>query len=103
VLTFWLSRTFGTFVEFDQSFGWVSVEFVVQTSAIAKSGIIGVACPVLCVFYVLFGFTQLVVPPKEVNQFGKHWVLIRFLLEHALELLHSLLILVAFQQNLGQD
>jgi hypothetical protein len=76
---------------------------MIQTSAVAKSSIIGVACSVLCVFNILFSLAQLIVSPEEVNQLGKNWILVGLLFKHALELLHCFLILIAFQQNLRKD
>ena len=62
----------GTFVELDHGLGRVSRVFVVQSPAVAKAGVIGVAGSVLSIFNVLFSFVQLVVPPEEVYELCQH-------------------------------
>ena len=45
---------------------------MVESPAVAKAGVIGVAGSVLSIFNVLFSLVQLVVPPEEIYQFRKH-------------------------------
>ena len=61
-----------TFVELDHGLGRVSRVFMVQSPAVAKAGIVGVAGSVLSIFNVLFSLIQLVVPPEEIYEFCQH-------------------------------
>jgi hypothetical protein len=92
-----------TFVKLNEGFRWVAGIFMVESSAVAKSGVVSVTGPILGLLDVLLRLVELVAPPEEVDQLGQHPILIRLLLQHLLELLDGLVVLVTLQQNLSQN
>jgi hypothetical protein len=68
-LIFSLSNYRSTFVELNERLSWIPSEFMIQTSAIAQSGIIGVVCSVLGILNVFFCLAELIVSSKEIDKF----------------------------------